>query len=156
MKDRGGISFNKPDPPAGPFIAAGGPERIEYIGSRHGLFETLDMLDDDVDQLANGHIALDGEILGFKSGVNDGVHHAMVIDRRAAVNLQICSRHAARLNHPSNTATVSGCGNAMTVAVCFLNLKDRFLHALEQYMAVEIFATKPLPQHAHSFSMRAD
>lgn len=74
MKNRLGLSFHKPDPPASALVAATSPDRIQYLGSRCRLFKAVDVLNDDVDQLADGHVALDGEILGFKSGVNDGVH----------------------------------------------------------------------------------
>ncbi len=85
------VSLDVPHAPTGALVAGGGPKRIEYISRCHRFLKTVDVLDDDVDQFADGHVAHDGEILGFKSGVNDGVHDDKVIYGSTGVNLQICS-----------------------------------------------------------------
>lgn len=85
------VSLDVPYAPTGALVAGGGPKRIEYISRCHGFLKTVDVLDDDVDQFADGHIAHNGKTLGFKSGVNGGVHTDKVIYSPTYVNLHICS-----------------------------------------------------------------
>lgn len=85
------VPLDVPYAPTGAFVAGGSPKRIEYISGGHRFLKTVDVLDDYVDQFADGHIAHNGKILGFKSGVNDGVHGGKVIYTPAGVNLHICS-----------------------------------------------------------------
>lgn len=85
------VSLDVPYAPTGALVAGGGPKRVEYISRCHRFLKTVDVLDDDVDQFADGHVAHNGEILGFKSGVNDGVHYGKVIYLPTGVNLQIYS-----------------------------------------------------------------
>lgn len=81
----------EPYPPTSALITTGSPKRIENVSRCHRFLKAVDVLGDDVDQFADGHVALDGEILGLKSGVNDGVHGGKVIYGSTGVNLQICS-----------------------------------------------------------------
>lgn len=56
MENRLGISFYEPHPPAGSFVAAGRPDRIEYLSSCHCFLEAVDVFDNDVYQLADSHV----------------------------------------------------------------------------------------------------